>query len=144
MRVACDQVGLPTQTTPLSLSVLIALVLMRGSSGIAAKGDSEGSLRHHVVHSGMTTTTGEANGLDVMVVVQDPASSPVYVVADEYVSFAMDMSFVFGGTDAPVQEMYVDWNNTRLRNAVKMVRVLQPVHYALFVRHLHLPQVTNV
>ena len=58
----------------------------------------------------------------VTAVVQDPTAPPLYVVSEGYLSFAMDMSFVFGGTDAPVQEMYVDWNNTRLRNAVKMVR----------------------
>ena len=59
-------------------------------------------------------------------VVQDPTSPPLHVVSDGYLSFAMDMSLVFGGTDAPVQEMYVDWNNSRLRNAVKMVRACVP------------------
>lgn len=125
MRVACSQRGLPTHTPSLSLSVLIAFVVMRASSVAADKGDTGISSRNDVVYSDHTVKTSAktSDGVDVTVVVQDPAASPVYVVADEYVSFAMDMSFVFGGTDAPVQEMYVDWNNTRLRNAVKMVRV---------------------
>lgn len=66
------------------------------------------------------TSATPDSGENVTVSVQ-PGEPPVHVVDDGYVSFALDMSFVFGGPDCPFEGVVADWQNPLLRKVVSLV-----------------------